>query len=51
MSKHRKVGIYDLDDNLIGKFKNNVELSKYLNISRVTVGKFSRALFTLQKSV
>jgi group I intron endonuclease len=34
------VGIYDLDDNLIANFKNNIELSKYLNISRVTVGKY-----------
>lgn len=41
MSKHPYgVGIYDLNDNLIVKFKNNVELSKYLNISRVTVGKY-----------
>jgi group I intron endonuclease len=41
MSKHPYgVGIYDLNDNLIAKFKNNVELSKYLNISRVTVGKY-----------
>ncbi|RKF57479.1 putative intron-encoded endonuclease 1 [Erysiphe neolycopersici] len=31
------VGIYDLEDNLIYKFKNNVELAKYLNISKVTV--------------
>lgn len=34
------VGIYDLDNNLILKFKNNVELAKYLNISKVTVGKY-----------
>ena len=41
ISKHpHGVGIYDLDDNLIVKFKNNIELSKYLNISRVTVGKY-----------
>lgn len=38
MSKHPYgVGIYDLNDNLIAKFKNNVELSIYLNISKVTV--------------
>lgn len=41
MCKHPLgVGIYDLDNNLISKFKNNVELAKYLNISRVTVGKY-----------
>lgn len=34
------VGIYDLDDNLISRFKNNVELAKYLDISKVTVGKY-----------
>lgn len=34
------VGIYDLEDNLISKFKNNVELAKYLKISKVTVGKY-----------
>ena len=31
---------YDLNDNLISKFKNNVELAKHLNIFRVTVGKY-----------
>jgi group I intron endonuclease len=41
MSKHPSgVGIYDLDNNLISKFKNNVELAKHLKISRVTVGKY-----------
>jgi group I intron endonuclease len=34
------VGIYDLNNNLIHKFQNNVELSKYLNVSKVTVGKY-----------
>ena len=34
------VGIYDLNDNLISKFKNNVELAKHLNVSKVTVGKY-----------
>lgn len=34
------IGIYDLEDNLIKKFKNNIELAKYLDISRVTVGKY-----------
>lgn len=33
-------GIYYLDNNLISKFKNNVELAKHLNISKVTVGKY-----------
>ena len=41
MSKYPSgVGIYDLDNNLISKFKNNVELAKHLNISKVTVGKY-----------
>ena len=34
------VGFYDLNENLISKFKKNVELAKHLNISRVTVGKY-----------
>ena len=34
------VGMYDLDDNLILKFNNNVELAKHLDISKVTVGKY-----------
>lgn len=44
------VGIYDLNNNLIKKFKNNIELVlmhnfvsnryKHLNISKVTVGKY-----------
>jgi group I intron endonuclease len=34
------VGIYDLEDNLIKTFSNNVELANYLNISKVTVGKY-----------
>ena len=34
------VGIFDLEDNLISKFENNVELAKHLKISKVTVGKY-----------
>lgn len=34
------VGIFDLEDNLLHKFTNNVELAKHLNISKVTVGKY-----------
>lgn len=41
MSKYPSgVGIFDLNENLIEKFKNNTELAKHLNISRVTVGKY-----------
>lgn len=41
ISKHLSgIGLYDLDDNLILRFNNNVELAKHLNISRVTVGKY-----------
>lgn len=39
-SRSEGVGIYDLEDNLILKFNNNVELAKYLAISKVTVGKY-----------
>lgn len=34
------VVIFDLEDKLIKKFANNVELANHLNISRVTVGKY-----------
>lgn len=34
------VGIYDLSNNLICKFSNNVELAKHLNISKTTVGRY-----------
>lgn len=34
------VGIYDLNNNLIKKFKNSVELAKHLNISKVNLGKY-----------
>jgi hypothetical protein len=34
------VGIFDIEDNLIQKFTNNVELANYLNIFKVTVGKY-----------
>lgn len=34
------VGIYDLNDNLISKFNNNVQLAKHFYISKVTVGKY-----------
>jgi len=34
------VSIYDLDYNLVKKFNNNVELAEFLNISKVTVGRY-----------
>lgn len=34
------IGIFDLNDNLILKFKNTVEIAKHLNISKVTVSKY-----------
>lgn len=41
ISKHPyRVGIYNLDNNLIAKFKNNIVLTKYLNLCKVTVGKY-----------
>lgn len=47
LSKHPYgVGIYDLNDNLISKYKNNTELAKHLNISKVTLSKYlNSALF------
>ena len=44
MSKYSSgVGIYNLDNNLILRFKNNVELAGHLKISRVTVGKYLKS--------
>ena len=34
------VGIFDLEGNLISAFKNNIELAKHLNITKVTAGKY-----------
>ena len=34
------VGIFYLNNNLINKFSNNVELANHLGISKVTVGKY-----------
>ncbi len=42
MSKHiQGIGIYDF--NLVKKFKNNVELAKHINISKVTAGKYLKS--------
>ena len=50
-SSHPKgVGIYDLSDNLISKFKNNVELASHLKISKVTVGKYLNSGLIYNKS-
>ena len=50
LSKHRNgVGIFDLKNNLIKNFKNNVELAKYLNISKVTVGKYLNSCLIYKK--
>jgi group I intron endonuclease len=44
LSKHiNGVGIYDLNDNPVLKLKNNSDLAKHLNISKVTVGKYLNA--------
>ena len=41
LNKHPNgIGLYDLDDNLILRYKNNIELAKYFKISKVTVGKY-----------
>lgn len=34
------VGIFDLKNNLVKNFDNNVELASYLGISKVTIGKY-----------
>ena len=34
------VGLYDLNNNLIKKYDNNIAMAKYLNISKTTVGKY-----------
>jgi len=34
------VGIYDLHGDLVKRFNCNVDLADYLNISKVTVGKY-----------
>lgn len=34
------VGLYDLNNNLIKKYNNNILLTIYLNISKTTVGKY-----------
>jgi len=39
-----------LNDNLIQKFKNNVELSKYLNISKATVGRYLNSNLVFKKT-
>ncbi len=44
------VGIYDLSDNLISEFKNNVELAKHLNVSRVTVSKYLNSGLVYKKA-
>ncbi len=41
MNKYPKgVGIFGLNENLIKKFHNNIEIANYLSISKVTVGKY-----------
>ncbi len=44
------VGIFDLEGNLISKFKNNVELAKHLNISKETVGKYLNSKLIYQNT-
>ena len=44
------VGIYDLDDNLIFKFNNNVELAKHLGISKATVGRYLNSNLVYNKT-
>lgn len=52
ISKHIDgIGIYDLNDNLIYKFKNKVELAKHLNIYRVTVGKYLNSGLVYKKCI
>lgn len=39
------VGLYDITNNLILVFRNNVELGNYLNISKSTVGRFINKVY------
>lgn len=51
LSNHPQgIGIYDLNDNLISKFKNNVQLAYHLNISKETVGKYLNSGLIYNKS-
>lgn len=37
------VGLYDLNYNLLNTFNNNVELAKYLKISKATAGRYIKS--------
>jgi len=37
------VGLYDVDNNLLKTFNNNVELATYLKISKTTVGRYIKS--------
>ena len=37
------LGLFDIDNNLINSFINQVEISKYLNISKSTVGRYLKS--------
>jgi hypothetical protein len=37
------LGLFDIDSNLINSFNNQVEISKYLNISKSTVGRLLKS--------
>jgi NUMOD1 domain len=37
------IGLYDLNDNLIGTFIYQVELSNYLNLNKSTIGRYLKS--------
>lgn len=37
------LGLYDIDGNLINTFCNQVELAKYLNLSKSTIGRYFKS--------
>lgn len=37
------IGLYDLDNNLIKTFFNQIELAKYFNLNKTTIGKYLKS--------
>ena len=37
------LGLYDIDNNLIKNFINQLELAKYLNLHKSTIGKYLKS--------
>lgn len=37
------IGLQELDNNLIKTFSNNIELAKYFNLNKSTIGKYLKS--------